>query len=290
MLYYISVNESWNEDLEPDLHLEENISNLDISGIFDFTPTNSIQKRRKGSNTYCTINEVDKENSLAPSHVKNISNDKDAESNKMGDNSQIHFQNKGVTQDSLNFSKSPSNSKEQFTATEKRNLIPHHDTNESKLQDKALVGQAYQNIAINGSSKSGLSRITEGNTCENISNVRPSPVKTQQNEDKTRRICSSSHALNTIKSNSIIDTISPIFQTGNGNTENQHHYEVPNRLLRSASTSTCSALYSPLLKDRQNHDLRFLQQNGRYSDTICSRYRIIFFSSINTNVKNMDIW
>ena len=290
MLYYILVNESWNEDLEPDLHLEENISNLDISGIFDFTPTNSIQKRRKGSNTYCTINEVDKENSLAPSHVKNISNDKDAESNKMGDNSQIHFQNKGVTQDSLNFSKYPLNSKEQFTATEKRNLIPHHDTNESKLQDKALVGQAYQNIAINGSSKSGLSRITEGNTCENISNVRPSPVKTQQNEDKTRRICSSSHALNTIKSNSIIDTISPIFQTGNGNTENQHHYEVPNRLLRSASTSTCSALYSPLLKGRQNHDLRFLQQKGRYSDTICSRYRIIFFSSINTNVKNMDIW
>ena len=73
---YILVNESWNEDLEPDLHLEENISNLDISGIFDFTPTNSIQKRRKGSNTYCTINEVDKEISLDPSDVKNTSHSK----------------------------------------------------------------------------------------------------------------------------------------------------------------------------------------------------------------------
>ena len=276
---YILVNESWNDDLEPDLHLEDNISNLDISGIFDFTPTNSIQKRRKGSNTYCTINEVDKENSLDPSDAKNTSHshNKDVKSNKTSQNIQIHLQNKDVTQDFSNFSESPSNSKEQFTATEKRNLIPHHDTNESKLQDKALVGQAYQNIAINGSSKSGLSRITEGNTCENISNMRPSPVKTQQNEDKTRRICSSSHALNTIKSNSIINSISPIFQTGNGNTENQHHYEVPNRLLRSASTSTCSALYSPLLKGRQNHDLRFLQQKGRYSETICTRYLIIVF-------------
>ena len=280
---YILVNESWNEDLEPDLHLEENISNLDISGIFDFTPTNSIQKRRKGSNPYCTINEVDKENTLDPSDVKNTSHshNKDVKSSKISENIQIHFQNQDVTQDSLNFSKSPSNSKEQFTATEKRNLIPHHDTNESKLQDKALVGQAYQNIAINGLSKSGLSRITEGNTCENISNVRPSPVKTQQNEDKTRRICSSSHALNTIKSNSIINSISPIFQTGNGNTENQHHYEVPNRLLRSASTSTCSALYSPLLKGRQNHDLKFLQQKGRYSDTICTRYPIIVFINVH---------
>ena len=279
MLYYVLVNESWNEDLEPDLHLEENISNLDISGIFDFTPTNSIQKRRKGSNTYCTINEVDKENSLDPSDVKNTSHshNKDVLCNKISENIQIHFQNQDVTKNSLNLAESPSNSKEQFTATEKRNQIPHHVTNESKLQDKALVGQAYQNIAINGSSKSGLSRITEGNTCENISNARPSPVKTQQNEDKTRRICSSSHALNTIKSNSIINSISPIFQTGNGNTENQHHYEVPNRLLRSASTSTCSALYSPLLKGRQNHDLRFLQQKGRYSDTICTRYLIIVF-------------
>ena len=225
---------------------------------------------------------MDKESSLDPSHVKNIShvNDKDVESNKLGDDGQIHFQNKGVKQDSLNLSESTSNLKEQFAATEKRNQIPHHDTNESKLQDKALVGQAYQNITINGSSKSGLSRITEGNTCENISNVRPSPVKTQQIEDKTRRICSSSHALNTIKSNSIINSISPIFQTGNGNIENQHHYEVPNRLLRSASTSTCSALYSPLLKGRQNHDLRFLQQKGRYTDTICTRYPIIVFINV----------
>ena len=55
---FIIVNESWNEDLEPDLHLEENISNLDISGIFDFTPMNSMRKKRKGSNTQCTLNEL----------------------------------------------------------------------------------------------------------------------------------------------------------------------------------------------------------------------------------------
>ena len=68
------VNESWNEDLEPDLHLEENISNLDISGILDFTPTNSLRKNVKERSSYCTIEEV--------KDIQNVKSNYDAENKK----------------------------------------------------------------------------------------------------------------------------------------------------------------------------------------------------------------
>ena len=54
------------------MHLEENISNLDISGIFDLTPTNSIAGKRNGSkNVYCAIDEIDDEQSYSSYSCRN---------------------------------------------------------------------------------------------------------------------------------------------------------------------------------------------------------------------------
>ena len=93
-------------------------------------------------------------------------------------------------------------------------------------------------------------------------------------DHKTHSTSSSSHALNNVKSSDRTDNISSVLKTETTvYTQNNIFVDsdAPFRLMRSQSTSTCSALYSPLLKGRQNNDLRFHQQKGRYSDTICSR-------------------
>ena len=118
---------------------------------------------------------------------------------------------------------------------------------------------------------------------ERIRYFQISPLRIQNSgDDKTHRISSSSHALNNINSYSVINNVFPSLATDIAHMPIQPHLDndtgPPNRLLRSSSTSTCSALYSPLLKVRQNNDLRFQQQKGRYSDTIrysdsiCARY------------------
>ena len=115
--------------------------------------------------------------------------------------------------------------------------------------------------------------MNDSNKCETSSTIRPSkPAKTKSNENETDQISLSSHVVNNVNSNASINRFSPISQTEAVHTQIQHYADAPYRLLRSYSTSTCSALYSPLLKGRKSNDLRFQQQKGRYSDTICSRY------------------
>ena len=244
------------------MHLEENISNLDISGIFDFTPTNSIRKKRKGSNTYCTINETKALPSSASDSTEHTSFDTDKELE--------YF--KEIPKFNVN-KKTP----EKSCLKEVTNILDNTiETSPGEVKDAQY---SYKNIEednernAKNSSKSDLSRMNDSNKCETKSSIRPSPVKTKNNENETDQITLSSHVVNSVNSNTVINRISPILQTeAVRHTQIQHYEDAPYRLLRSYSTPTCSALYSPLLKGRKSNDLRFQQQKGRYSDTICSRY------------------
>ena len=259
------------------MHLEENISNLDISGIFDFTPTNSIRKKRKGSSTYCTIEELENEPASSTDIVadnkvltKNKEMCKDEDATSITINSKnLHVMKNEKSKASIN--------------GENYVLTSHYATIESKNENKNIIisdfGATSNLSTMNGSNN----KLANGNMCEIQSSIRPSPLRIQNSgDDKTHRISSSSHALNNINSYSVINNVSPSLATDIAHMPIQPHLDndtgPPNRLLRSSSTSTCSALYSPLLKVRQNNDLRFQQQKGRYSDTIrysdsiCARY------------------
>ena len=261
---FILVNESWNEDLEPDLHLEENISNLDISGIFDFTPTNSIRKKRKVSNTYCTINELKALPSSASDSTEHTSfdTDKELEDFKEIPKFSVNTKISNVTEKS---------SSKEVTKNSDNSI----ETSPGAIKDTKYLYKNNEHEKDNernakNSSKSDLSRMNDSNKCETSSTKRPSqPAKTKSNKNETDQISLSSHVVNNVNSNAIINTSS---QTEAVHTQIQHYADAPYRLLRSYSTSTCSALYSPLLKGRKGNDLRFQQQKGRYSDTICSRY------------------
>ena len=250
------------------MHLEENISNLDISGIFDFTPTNSIRKKRKGSNTYCTINELKTLPSSASDSTEPTSfdTDKELEDFKEIPKHSVNANKSNVTQKSC--SKEVTNRLDNSIET---SSLAVKDT---KYPNKNIEHENDKEGNVKNVSKSNLSRMNDSNKCETRSSIRPSPVKTKSSENETEQIPLSSRVINTVNSNALNNRISPISQTeAVSNTQIQHYEDAQHyRLLRSYSTSTCSALYSPLLKGRKGNDLRFQQQKGRYSDTICSRY------------------
>ena len=154
------------------------------------------------------------------------------------------------------------------------------DISESLSQDtkrKENLGQDQNFKFVNNNivAKFNVPKLNGSNKCKNQSNICPSKKETGTKEDcKTQQISKSSHDLNNARSNEIINSISPFLKTETSvHTQNNVFVDndTPFRLMRSQSTSTCSALYSPLLKSRQINDLRFHQQKGRYSDTVCSR-------------------
>ena len=146
---------------------------------------------------------------------------------------------------------------------------------DSKKKETLGQDQNFKFINKNIVAKFNVPKLSSSNKCKNQSDVCPSKKETGTKEDcKTQLISKSSPTLNNARSNEIINSISSVVKTETSvHTQNNVFVDndTPFRLMRSQSTSTCSALYSPLLKSRQHNDLRYHQQKGRYSDTVCSR-------------------
>ena len=228
-------------------------------------------KTRKGSNTYCTIDEIEET--------------KKAQINNVTENKNSNIEKELDTIQKLVNSLKKSSKTEKSKLTEKlkqgekgKNRSAFFSTNISN-KDNVDLGQDQNNKNANKNvvAKFNVPKVIGSNKCKNQSSTSCSSKKeTGTNEErKTQPISLSSHTLNNITSYGIINSISPVLKTETTvHTQNNIFVDndSPFRLMRSQSTSTCSALYSPLLKGRQNNDLRFHQQKGRYSDTICSRY------------------
>ena len=228
-----------------------------------------MRKSRKSSNPHCTSEVVENDKELE----KNI----DTENQKSTIEKELDTIQKLVN----SLKKSSRNEKNKSTDKLKNenkaiNISENIPTNVINKENHNLgQDQNCKNSSKNIVAKFKLPKLNGSSKCKNQTNICPSKKETGISEDhKTHSLSSSSHALNNIKSTDITDNISPVLKAETTvYTQNNIFVDsdAPFRLMRSQSTSTCSALYSPLLKGRQNNDLRFHQQKGRYSDTICSR-------------------
>ena len=224
-----------------------------------------MRKNRKGQNSYGTIEEV--------KDTQKVKSKTDTE------NKELIIEKELDTIQKLVNSLKKSSEQAKHKSTNKLNT-KNKDISESLLQDtkkKENLGQDQNFKFVNNNivAKFNVPKLNGSNKCKNQSNICPSKKETGTKEDcKTQQISKSSHTLNNARSNEIINSISSVVKTETSvHTQNNVFVDndTPFRLMRSQSTSTCSALYSPILKCRQNNDLRFHQQKGRYSDTVCSR-------------------
>ena len=228
-----------------------------------------MRKNRKNSNPHCTIEIVESHTK----HEKNI----DTENQKSTIEKELDTIQKLVNSLKKSSRNEKNNSADKLKNENKTiNLSENTPTNIINKENHNIGhDQNCKKISKNIVAKFSVPKFNGGSKCKNQSNICPSKKETGISEDhKTQSLSSSSHALNSIKSSDITANISPVLKTETTVFTQNNIFvdsDAPFRLMRSQSTSTCSALYSPLLKGRQNNDLRFHQQKGRYSDTICSR-------------------